>query len=82
MDLSHDQRKDHTTTVSEDLISATIYINTPMRQGTHRHREMKGLPYRTLDGIGAPTPLLNLQYLKHLNSYLCKGPEPLLCSWP
>lgn len=53
-----------------------------MRQRTHRHREMEGLPYRVLDGIRAPTTPLNLQCLKRLDSYLCRGPEPPLCSRP
>lgn len=82
MVLSHNQRKYLTATVSEDLTSATTYINTPMRQRTHRHREMEGLPYRVLDGIRAPTTPLNLQCLKRLDSYLCRGPEPPLCSRP
>lgn len=52
MDLSHNQRKGHTATISEDFISAITYINTPIRLRTHMHKKMKGLPYNALDGIG------------------------------
>lgn len=82
MDLSHNQRKEHTARVFEDLISATTYIKTPMRPGLCWHREIEELPVTALDRIWASPPPLNLPYLKHSNSYLCKGPEPLLCLWP
>ena len=81
MDLSQNQRKDNTAIISEDLIAATTYINTPIRQRTHRYREMKTLPCRALDRIW-PYPSLNLTYLRHLNSCICRGLEPHLCLWP